>query len=309
MYYARINDEVPIGKVFDYETDFTNWQSTNLNRLGRVLSMKLKLVGIEERLGSGPKRVDIMADEYDLDIPVVVENQFGRSDDRHLGQLLSYAALTNAGAAIWISEEFSWDHIQAIQWINENSFESFQLFGIKVFFRQSSLPEYKTRFEVADHPFRQSSKRKFVSWDNDCFDIGMYRDFWQSLIQDQRISKFTASKRVFNRRYHYFPSGFGGIRYVVRFKPITETVSVCLEVARPERNEVFDQLENDREDIEHTFGDELNRENSEHRNFHRIGVEETGSIVDSTDETKRWMIDNLVRLKEVFGPYLDELAR
>ncbi len=309
MYYTRLNDEVPIGEVFDYEADFTNWQSTNMKRLGRVLGMKLKLVGVEERLGSGPKRVDIMADEYDLDIPVVVENQFGKSDDRHLGQLLSYAALTNAGVAIWISEEFSWDHLQAIQWINENSFESFQLFGVKVFFRQSSLPEYKSRFEVEDHPFHRSSKRKFVSWDNDCLDSGMYRNFWQSLIQDQRISNFTASKRTFNRRYHFFPSGFGGIRYVVRFKPITETVSASLAIARPERNEVFDQLEYDQEDIEHTFGDGLNWENLEYRNSRRICVEVAGSIVDSTDKTKLWMIDNLVRLKEVFDPYLDELAR
>ena len=118
---------------------------------------------------------------------------------------------------------------------------------------------------------------------------------------------------MFNRQYHDFVSGFSRIRYEVRFKPISKTVSVSLKFPRPERSDIFNQLSwKHQEDIEHTFAQDLEWEDwrdSEYRKFHRVGIEKAGSIVDSTDETKRWMIDNLIRLKETFTPYLNELAR
>ncbi len=309
MYYTPA-DEIPIREEFRYEAQhFTPWLADHLDRLNRALGMKLALVGYDEQLGSNQRRPDIVAGEENLDIPVVIENQLEQSDDDHWERLLIYAANVRAGFVIWVAPRFRPEHIKAIQWINENSFESLQLFCVRVFAKQDSHPNRKIRFEVMAHPSQWSSEIKSLSWDHDCLEIGMYRDFWESLIRDSRIVNFTASKRVFNRRYHYFPSGFRGIRYVVRFTPISETVSVSLAIARPERNEVFYQLENDWEDIEHTFGDELNWENSEYRNSHRIGIEVAGSIIDSTDETKLWMIDNLVRLKEAFTPYLASSIR
>ncbi len=309
MYYTPA-DAIPIREVFRYEPqDFTPWLAGHLDRLDRALGMELELVGYDEQLGTHQKRPDIVAEEKNLDTPVVIENQLKISDDDHLGRLLIYAANAKAGFGIWIAPEFRHEHMRAVEWINENSFESFQLFCVRVFAKQDSRPSHKVRFKVVTYPTQWSYEMKALSWDYDYLDNGMYRNFWQSLIQDQRITNFTAPKRMISRRYHYFYSGFGGIRYVVRFAPISETVSVSLAIARPERNEVFDQLGNDWEYIERTFGDELNWESSEYRKFHRIGVEEAGSIIDSTDETKRWMIDNLIRLKETFTPYLDELAR
>ena len=46
MYYSRLDNEIHIGDVFAYESELTDWLSTNLDRLGRLLGMKLKLVAI-----------------------------------------------------------------------------------------------------------------------------------------------------------------------------------------------------------------------------------------------------------------------
>ena len=97
--------------------------------------------------------------------------------------------------------------------------------------------------------------------------------------------------------------------YVARFTPTSKTISASLEVAHSERARTFYPLETYHEDIEHKFGHDLKWEDSSYRNFHRIGIEEVGSIIDSTEETKLWMIDNLIRLKETFTPYLNELDR
>ena len=271
--------------------------------------MELKLVGYDEQLGTHQKRPDIVAEEKNLDTPVVIENQLETSNDDHLGRLLIYAANAKAGFGIWVAPKFRHEHRRAVEWINENSFESFQLFCVRVFAKQDSRPSHKVRFEVVTHPTQWSYRTKILSWDHDYLDDGMYRDFWKSLIRERPVHSHTMKNQSLNRRYHLFRSGFGGVSYVARFTPISETVSVSLAITHPERNEIFYQLEYDWEDIEHTFGDELNWENSEYRRSHRISIEVAGSIVDSTDKTKLWMIDNLIRLRETFTPYLNNLAR
>ena len=271
--------------------------------------MKLALVGYDEQLGTHQKRPDIVAEEKNLDTPVVIENQLETSDDDHLGRLLIYASNAKAGFGIWIAPEFRYEHSRSIEWINENSFESFQLFCVRIFAKQDSRPSHKVRFEVVAHPTQWSSDTKSLSWDHDYLDSGMYHNFWKSFIREQPVCNLTMKNQSLNRRYHLFRSGFEGIRYVARFTPTSETVSVSLAITHPERNEIFYQLEHDWEDIEHTFGDELNWENSGYRESHRIGVEETGSIAQPTDETKLWMIDNLIRLKEAVTPYLSSAIR
>lgn len=312
MYYTPA-DEIPIREVFRYEPqDFTPWLASHLDRLDRALGMELVLVGYDEQLGSHQKRSDIVAEEKNLDTPIVIENQLEQSDDNHLGRLLIYTANARASFGIWVAPRFRYEHIKAIEWINENSFESFQLFAVRVFTKQVSHPNHKIRFEVVTHPTQWSYETKTLSWDHDYLDDGIYRDFWKSLIQERSAHSLTMKNQSLNKRYHLFRSGFGGIRYVARFTPISETVSVSLEVARPERSDIFNQLEYDKEDIEYTLGQDLNWgdwRNSEYRISHRIGFEKAGSIEHPADETKSWMIDCLIRLKETFTPYISSAIR
>lgn len=274
--------------------------------------MKLALVVYDGQLGTHQKRPDIVAEERNLDTPVVIENQLETSNDDHLGRLLIYAANARAGFGIWVAPKFRDEHIRAVEWINNNSFESFQLFCVRVFAKQDSRSSHKVRFEVVTYPTQWSYETKTLSWDHDYLDDDIYRDFWKSLIRERSVHSLTMKNQSLNRRYHLFRSGFGGIRYVARFTPISKTVSVSLEVARPERNDIFNQLWYDQEEIEHRLGQDLNWgdwRNSEYRISHRIGFEKAGSIEHSDCETKSWMIDCLIRLKETFTPYISSAIR
>ena len=62
---------------------------------------------------------------------VIIENQFNKTDHKHLGQQLVYAAKYNAKIVIWISDEFDEQHIEALRWLNQISGNNVYFFGIK----------------------------------------------------------------------------------------------------------------------------------------------------------------------------------
>ena len=49
---------------------------------------------------------------------MVIENQYGRSDHRHLGQLVTYLSHREVQRAIWIVEEARREHVKAVETLN-----------------------------------------------------------------------------------------------------------------------------------------------------------------------------------------------
>ena len=99
------------------DRDFTPWLVENIARLN-------------EDLGE------------DDEGKVIIENQYNKSDHDHLGKLLTYLSnVPGTKKAIWIVEEARADHINTINWLNENIETcSFYLVRIEVFKIQNSPP-------------------------------------------------------------------------------------------------------------------------------------------------------------------------
>ena len=52
---------------------------------------------------------------------VIIENQYNKSDHDHLGKLLTYLSnVQGTKKTIWIVEEARADHVNTINWLNEN---------------------------------------------------------------------------------------------------------------------------------------------------------------------------------------------
>ena len=203
--------------VFETEDgDFTPWLADNLSRLGRVLGMRLDLVDREASTFYG-KRIDILAEERDLDTLVVIENQLNRSDDDHLGRLLMYAADRSAGVAIWIAPSFTQEHRNAMRWINSNLRESFQIYGVVL--RIAGDDHSDVRLSVESSPLFWDPKSRLTApnevWGAD----EMYLRFWQSLITKSRRRGMPGKPRASRRRYCEFPTGLKDFKYVARFLP------------------------------------------------------------------------------------------
>ena len=81
--------------------DFTPWLQTHIGELDNVLG--IGLTNPQREVGAGDFSIDLVAETNFGD--VVIESQFGRTDHRHLGQLVTYLSQRDVERAIWIAEE------------------------------------------------------------------------------------------------------------------------------------------------------------------------------------------------------------
>lgn len=128
-------ERVPITQAWPAEdANFTRWLAQSISALGEALNLNLEVKAVEERVGDF--RADILA--RSLDAPeeeelVIIENQFGKTDHSHLGQILTYlAGVESAKTIVWIAESIRSDHRAAIDWLNANTTEEFSFFAVEV---------------------------------------------------------------------------------------------------------------------------------------------------------------------------------
>ena len=108
-------ETVPIREVWPGEAgDFTRWLRFHIGELEKVLG--LGLANPQSEVRAGDFRIDVVAETNFGDI--VIENQYGRSDHRHLGQLIAYLSHREVQRAIWIAEEGRPEHVKAVEMLN-----------------------------------------------------------------------------------------------------------------------------------------------------------------------------------------------
>ena len=91
--------------------DFTPWLQSRIGQLDNVLGLGLS--NPQREVGAGDFRIDLVAGTNFGD--VVIENQFGKSDHRHLGQLVTYLSHREVQRAIWIVEDARPEHVKAVE--------------------------------------------------------------------------------------------------------------------------------------------------------------------------------------------------
>ena len=110
------------------ERHLTPWLAENLDVLESELGLRLELVEREHRVGR--YELDLLLRSVEDGRTVIVENQFGSSDHGHLGQLLAYAAGTEADIVVWLAEGFTDEHLAALEWMNTAMGEGAGFFAI-----------------------------------------------------------------------------------------------------------------------------------------------------------------------------------
>lgn len=139
---------------------------------------------VDQEVTAEEKRLDILASGTDGDqdaIAVIIENQYGATDHRHLGQIITYLAQQQHGLAIWIAEDFSQAHLAAVDFLNRTSIEGVGYLLVRVRFTHA-LEEYQVHFEVLSRPnaFLKSSTRTSVRKSNPDV-VEFVAPVWESL--------------------------------------------------------------------------------------------------------------------------------
>ena len=141
--------------------DFTPWlaEVENIAFLGDALRLNLKVKAQEKRVGRF--LADIVCRDIATDSWVLIENQLERSDHRHLGQILTYAAGLELEAAtvVWIAPAFCEEHRKALRWLNGITDERFRFFGVTLeLLRISGSPQLR---DSPSHSLRMIGAARF----------------------------------------------------------------------------------------------------------------------------------------------------
>jgi hypothetical protein len=132
--------------------DFTPWlaQEENIALLSDTIGIDLEVEAQEKNVG--PFRADILCKDTATDHWVLIENQLEKTDHTHLGQLMTYAAGLNAVTIVWIADRFTDEHRAALDWLNDITNETFNLFGLKVELWRIGNSPIAPKFNIVSKP-------------------------------------------------------------------------------------------------------------------------------------------------------------
>lgn len=286
-------------------THFTPWLAENLAVLSEKLGMDLELESVEG--DAGDFSADIVAHDLSSNRLVVIENQFGNTDHRHLGQIITYSSVLGAGVVVWIAETVRAEHKSAIDFLNQNLKEGLQLYAIEVSVIRidDSKPAYV--FNTVCAPSEaQMSAVDTIKGDSDTGQ--RYRAYFQGLIDELRnVHKFTNAKAGQPQNWYTFASENSKVfKYSTSFTQGGRVrAEVYIDTGDKMRNEaIFDFLSAQKNAIQAEYGNsELVWERLDKKRACRVAVYRDGDIdVDSEtlDGIRKWAIEHLLRLRAVF---------
>ena len=153
-----------IRDIWRYEAaKFTPWLSKNLTLLSEILNMNLE--SVRQNIRVGRYKCDLLCRDTVGNSRVVIENQLEEFDHDHLGKALVYAAGLNARTIIWIAEDFTNEHRRTLDWLNKNTRDCIQFFGVKLEVIQIDDSRYAPKFNIIVRPdnWRPTT---IISWDS-----------------------------------------------------------------------------------------------------------------------------------------------
>ena len=291
------------------EKHLSPWIAENVEALNSVLNLQIEIDSQEEYVHGF--RLDLAGTDTFSQMPVIIENQFGKSNHDHLGKLITYSAAKVAGIVIWISNEIQIAHRVAIDWLNEISPQEMSFYGVEleVFRIDDSLPAPNFRVVAGPPP----SKRRAVVSGQITPRNKLYQDFWAKLRSEllHRDPNFTRAKAP---AQSWWLLGIGRSGFSLepcftidnRFR-----IGVLIGPGSKDSNDdVFAQLKESGPMIEERIGEKLVWDPMPDSRWCRVYTAVAGSIDDGEErltEIIEWATPLMIRFRQVFGPLVKNI--
>lgn len=303
--------EVPLNEVWAGEaTHFTPWLAKNLQVVSEKIGLELELESTET--SAGDFSADIVAKDVATNRRVIIENQYGSTDHRHLGQILTYSSVLNASVVIWIAEKIRSEHKSAIDFLNQNLKETLQVFAVEanIIRIDDSKPAFGLKIVCmpAEAPAISAASSAEATETQE-----KYRAYYQSLLDELRnIHKFTNARAAQPQNWYTFASDNSKIyKYSTAFAQGGRVrVEVYIDSGNKSKNEaIFDALFLQKETINESYGTSLEWEKLETKRACRIAIYRDGDIDADSEalvEIKKWVITNLLKMRQILPKFLEE---
>ena len=294
-------EKIELREVWRHEAlDFTRWLAgkENIALLSKEIGIDIEV--IETEMSVGRYNVDIYARDTESNKKIVIENQLENTNHDHLGKMLVYAAGLDADIAIWIVKDVNEEHRQAVEWLNDNSFEKINIFLVKVELWQIDNSPIAPKFQVICEPNNWAKVLKQQSKEN-VSDLELKQmEYWQGFV-DYAKSK---DKTYISQRpsiYNWYVIRIGSSDYKIKLvhSVNSDMVRCQLEIFN---DEIYKKLEQYRTEIDNKING-LEWEYLEDRKVNRISCSNSSK---GNASSYVWLLDMVDRFKEVFLDYLNK---
>jgi hypothetical protein len=297
---------VPVREVWAHEAkDFTPWlaKGENLALLAETLGLdELQIQSTEVPVGDF--YIDILARDREGNV-VIIENQFGPTDHKHLGQIMTYIGDKESNVTVvWIAERFREEHRGAIDWLNESTIEGFNFFAVEIQAMKigSSLPA--PRFNVVAKPNEYSrSVTRTTRQAGDTDRQKFYTAYWSQFAAFLADKHLNFKVRAIPKDYWCnFRIGRAGVHFAATARNRDKKIGVELYIARLDDKATFRALEAQKADIEHSFGDKLEWQELPNKTASRIAIFKSADPANEPDRRNQfeWLASMLERFHFAF---------
>lgn len=314
---------VPLTEIWETEAQhFTPWLAgeDNLALLGETLGMELEHEATEKSVG--PFRADILCKDLNDDSWVLIENQLGRTDHTHLGQLMTYAAGLKTVTIVWIAARFTEEHRAALDWLNAITQPEFRFFGLEIeVWRMGEDGPAAPKFNLVSKPNEWSKSVSQGRRDIDAADLSGVKaaqlDYWTAFAEalTARSGPLRPQKP---HPQHWMNLRIGRSGFLISGLVNSQKKTIAVELLMTDDNAkaYFHLLKSERAEIEAELAargvdvSALNWMELPHRKFSRLLL--TRADTDFTrrgdwTEQHAWMIDQLESFYAVFSDRIRQL--
>lgn len=291
------------------DTDFTPWLGSeeNISILGDAIGVELEVQ--EQEASVGPFRADILCKNTADNSYVLIENQFGRTDHSHLGQLFTYAAGLDAVTLVWVVERFTEEHRAAIDWLNRISDDKFHFFGIEIELWRIGDSLAAPKFNVVSKPndwvkiVREAAESRSQSGQSEWQKMKV--DFWRRFGEHLSATnpEFKAPKPSTSLWVGY---GIGRANTGLEVAFTQRTVSVYVVISNRDRAGWFQYLSSKSDEIEAELGtlisEELFWSERSDMKYSHIGISKDVSVTEEENwpDIFEWLSTSMSAMKLVF---------
>jgi hypothetical protein len=310
---SRLETMDPRDVWSDEARDFTPWLMENAQYLGEVLGIDVEFEAREHPVGAFS--LDIFGRDITNECVLIVENQLADTDHKHLGQLLTYAAGTDAATIVWVAPRFRDEHRQALEFLNNKVGDEARFFGVEVsvvrigdsppapMFNLIAKPsEWRSQVAAAQTNSELSEKRE------------LYRSFWTKYLDavHARHPSATNVRSASTRNWTHINYLRKGINISLAFLSKSQVIcEVYIDLFDAEKNSaVLNALQEHRDEVEKAVGETLQWDDVPLKRACRIRAITNGDIFDEDGHQAliEWMMDHQLKIKAAIKPLIEQLS-
>jgi len=292
------------------EKHFNPWLASEggLKVLGDAIGHDLVLKHMEKRIG--PFEADIVAEIADSaeEAPVVIEVQLGKSNHDHLGKVLTYAASLKAKVIVFVATEFTEEHRQALDWLNENTNEEREFYGLEIFPQRIDKGKTHISLKTISRPNQLRTILQKKARGELSVTKQKQMQFWEEL-QENNLKKHKKLRFQSPRPKHWnsMTLGKAGVHMSVTYVLQDPRIGCELYLSGEQAKSNFDQLMTKKEQIEKEVGSALSWERLDDKGkiASRIALYKKVNNLDEPNERQEaldWLGTTASRFAEVFIP-------